>query len=303
MHPEKRDILSVILLVLCVTGSVLADNTYPLIKKLNRSDIFFKQLTMDIDHYYMDKEKGSKLPTLLIYRYITKKGDSIFTISASLNISYEALVTLNRLERPEDFQPGKELLLPNLPGIFINKNPKTDLEYIISSWRKIPEGVQQITINYPETNTFYFLPGKKFHNVERSFFLGVMFRFPLPKGVITSYFGPRKQPLTGKNEFHEGIDIAAPEGTEVFAARGGRIENTGKNAICGNYILILHESGFETKYCHLKKIFVTLHQEVRSGMIIGEVGTTGMSTGPHLHFEIRERGKPQDPLLMMPDKQ
>lgn len=303
MHPEKKDILSAILLVLCAAGSVLADTTYPLIKELNRSDIFFKQLTMDINHYYMDKESGSKLPTLLIYRYITTKGDSLFTISASLNISYEALVTLNRLERPEKFPPGKVLLLPNLPGIFINKNPKTDLEYIISSWRKIPKGAQQITTNYPEESSFYFLPGKKFNNVERSFFLGVMFRFPVPKGVITSYFGPRKSPFTGKNEFHEGVDIAAPGGTKVLSARGGRIEDTGQNAICGNYILILHDSGFETKYCHLKKIFVTLHQKVRSGMIIGEVGTTGMSTGPHLHFEIRERGKPQDPLLMMPDRQ
>lgn len=303
MHPEKKGILSVILLVLSVTGSVLADTTYPLIKELHRSDIFFKQLTMDINHYYMDKESGSKLPTLLIYRYITKKGDSLFTISASLNISYEALVTLNRLERPENFQPGKVLLLPNLPGIFINKNPTTDLEYIISSMRIIPQGTQQITIHYPEKNTFYFLPGEKFHTVGRSFFLGVMFRFPIPKGIITSYFGPRTSPINGKNEFHEGIDIAAPVGTKILAARGGRIEVTGKNVMCGNYILILHESGFETKYCHLKKIFVTLHQKVRSGMIIGEVGTTGMSTGPHLHFEIRERGKPQDPLLMMPGRQ
>ncbi len=295
-----------ILLLLTLTTLLLqrvqGGEQFPLIKALNNSDVFYKQITRDIDHYYIDKEKREKIPGLLIYRYKTKKDDSIFTVAASLNISYEAIVTLNELDRPDNFPVGKIILLPNLPGIFVNENPRTDLEFLIASWRKKPEKAQEITITYPRKTNFFFLPGEKFHKVELSFFLGVMFRFPLPKGTITSYFGPRMQPFTGKKEFHEGIDIAAPEGTPILASRGGNVEKEGKDSICGNYILLIHESGYETKYCHLKKIFVSLHQTVRSGMIIGEVGTTGMSTGPHLHFEIRERGKARDPMLMLPIK-
>lgn len=280
-----------------------AEDLYPLISVLNNSDILYKQITNDIDSFYMDIERGIQPPPLLIYRYKPKKEESIFSISARLNISYEAIVTLNRMEKPEDNLSGSEILLPNSPGVFINKNPKSDLEYIIASWRTKPESAVEITVSHPEKVTFFFLPGEKFHNVERAFFLGLMFRFPLPKGVITSYFGPRMQPFTGKYEFHQGIDIAAPAGTSVLSAREGSIEEVGTDPFCGNFILMLHETGYETKYCHLKKIFVTLHQNVRSGMIIGEVGTTGMSTGPHLHFEIRERGKTKDPLLMLPGRQ
>ncbi len=294
-----------LLLFLPVINAVCTaeEETFPLIKALNNTDILYLQLTKDIDHYYIAKERNKKIPALIIYRYKTRKGDSLFTVAASLNISYEAIVTLNRLDRPDEFPSGKEILLPNLPGIFVNENPETDFEYLVASWRKKTKKDREITIHHPDKITYYFLPGATFHPVERSFFLGVMFRFPLPKGTITSYFGPRMQPFTGKSEFHQGIDIAAPEGTSVLASRGGTVERVGRNSICGNFILLQHESGYETKYCHLKKIFVTLHQAVRSGMIIGEVGSTGMSTGPHLHFEIRERGRARDPLPMLPVKQ
>ncbi len=302
MTSARNSIYFLITFMTLILFSVQGEERFPLIKALNNSDVFYKQITRDIDHFYIAKEKRTKLPGLLIYRYKTKKDDSIFSVSASLNISYEAIITLNRLDRPDNFPLGKIILLPNLPGIFVNEHPRTDFEYLIASWRKKPENSQEITITFPRKTTFYFLPGEKFHNVERSFFLGVMFRFPLPKGTITSYFGPRLQPFTGKREFHEGIDIAAPVGTPVLASRGGTVEKEGQDSICGNYILLSHESGYETKYCHLKKILVSLHQSVRSGMIIGEVGTTGMSTGPHLHFEIRERGKARDPMLMLPVK-
>ncbi len=302
MEYRTRIVILLLLFSTFLSSAVQGEEQFPLIQALNDSDVFYKQITRDIDHFYIDREKRKKLPGLLIYRYRTKKGDSIFTISASLNISYEAIVTLNRLEKPGAFPVGTMLLLPNLPGIFVNVAPSTDFEFLIASWRRKPENAQMVTVAYPRKATFYFLPGEKFHSVELSFFLGVMFRYPLPKGVITSYFGPRKDPFTGKNEFHEGIDIAAPQGTPVLASRGGTVEKEGKDALCGNFVLLHHESGYETKYCHLKKIFVSLHQRVRSGMILGEVGSTGRSTGPHLHFEIRERGKPKDPLLMLPAK-
>ncbi len=301
MTPFKKTVLSVLILTLMVIPVFPADS-YPLIRSLTRSDLLFQQLSGDIRQYYVSSENGSPVPPLIIFRYILKKDDTLFSVAARLNISIETIVTLNRFTSPNDAVEGKEILLPNMPGLFVNENPDTDLEYIIASWRRMGKNSEKVTVRTDETVKFFFLPGETFHTVERSFFFGLMFRFPLPKGVITSRFGPRLQPFTGKEEFHRGIDIAAPEGTGIMASRGGIIAEIGNNDICGNFILIDHESGYETKYCHLKKILVSLHQKVRSGIIIGEVGMTGMATGPHLHFEIRERGKNRDPLLMIQGK-
>lgn len=301
MQSVKKAVLSTLLTAFLVIPAYSADN-YPLIRSLNRSDLLFKQLSEDIRQYYVSSENGSPVPPLIIFKYLLKKEDSLFSVAARLNIPIETLVTLNRFTSPDDAVEGKVILLPNMPGIFVNESPDTDLEYIVASWRRRGKNSKEITIRTGGTVKFFFLPGETFHTVERSFFFGVMFRFPLPKGIITSRFGPRLQPFTGKEEFHRGIDIAAPEGTGVMASRGGVVAEVGENDICGNFILLDHESGYETKYCHLKKILVSLHQKVRSGIIIGEVGMTGMATGPHLHFEIRERGKNRDPLLMIQGK-
>ena len=146
---------------------------------------------------------------------------------------------------------------------------------------------------------FFFLPGEKFHSVERAFFLGVLFRFPIPRGIISSYFGSRKSPITGGHSFHNGIDIAAPHGTDVLASREGIVTRTATDPVYGKYIVIKHDNDYETLYGHLSESFVELHQRVNSGMIIAKVGSTGLSTGPHLHFEIFRDGQSRDPVLLL----
>lgn len=96
-------------------------------------------------------------------------------------------------------------------------------------------------------------------------------------------------------EFHQGLDIAAPMGTTVQAASGGTVISAGWYGGYGNYILIDHGGGMATGYGHLSQIFVSAGQQVQKGQAIGAVGSTGMSTGPHLHFEVRMQGKPTDP--------
>lgn len=114
-------------------------------------------------------------------------------------------------------------------------------------------------------------------------------------GTITSPFGYRQNPFGGGTEFHTGLDIAAPMGTTVTAAEGGTIISAGWYGGYGNYILIDHGGGMSTGYGHLSQIFVAAGQQVQKGQAIGAVGSTGMSTGPHLHFEVRLNGKPTDP--------
>jgi murein DD-endopeptidase MepM/ murein hydrolase activator NlpD len=114
-------------------------------------------------------------------------------------------------------------------------------------------------------------------------------------GPITSPFGWRQNPFGGGPEFHQGLDIAAPTGTTVTAAAGGTVIMAQWYGGYGNYILIDHGGGYSTGYGHLSAIYVSTGQVVQRGQAIGAVGSTGQSTGPHLHFEIRIAGKPVDP--------
>lgn len=123
---------------------------------------------------------------------------------------------------------------------------------------------------------------------------GGMFSWPVT-GTITSPFGWRTNPFGGGPEFHQGLDIAAPMGTTVTAAASGTVIMAQWYGGYGNYILIDHGGGYSTGYGHLSAIYVSNGQSVQRGQAIGAVGSTGQSTGPHLHFEVRIAGKPVDP--------
>jgi len=114
-------------------------------------------------------------------------------------------------------------------------------------------------------------------------------------GTITSPFGWRSNPFGGAPEFHQGLDIAAPTGTTVTAAAAGTVIMAQWYGGYGNYILIDHGGSYSTGYGHLSAIYVSSGQTVQRGQAIGAVGSTGQSTGPHLHFEVRIAGKPVDP--------
>ena len=123
-----------------------------------------------------------------------------------------------------------------------------------------------------------------------------IFAWPLPQSfTITSQFGYRTDPFTGEISYHSGTDIAAPYGTPVLAAAGGTV--TVANATdpwggsYGYYVKIQHDGTFDTLYAHCSSICVTPGQQVQQGEVIGYVGSTGNSTGNHLHFEVWENGQ------------
>ncbi len=125
---------------------------------------------------------------------------------------------------------------------------------------------------------------------------------PVRNARITSRFGYRTNPVSGKYGFHTGLDLAAEEGTPVSAAFYGRIVETGSSDVWGNYVLMEHSESFATYYCHLSEIYVNEGAVIRQGETIGLVGSTGWSTGAHLHFEVRINGVRVNPeLLLYPD--
>ncbi len=120
-----------------------------------------------------------------------------------------------------------------------------------------------------------------------------VFAWPL-QGRLTSAFGPRN------NAFHHGIDLAATTGTPIRAAREGTVATSQWLGDYGRAVIIAHAEGTRTLYGHASKLLVKKGEKVKAGQIIAQVGSTGRSTGPHLHFEILINGKPQNPLAYLP---
>lgn len=118
-------------------------------------------------------------------------------------------------------------------------------------------------------------------------------------GWYSSYYGYRTNPITGNNTFHTGLDIAASQGTKIKAAYSGVVRKVGEDSRSGKYLYLTHSDGTETLYCHCSKVLAEEGAVIRQGETIALVGSTGWSTGPHLHFEIHKNGERLDPLLFL----
>ena len=118
---------------------------------------------------------------------------------------------------------------------------------------------------------------------------------PVPMGYYSSNYGYRLDPFTGRSTFHTGVDLIAPPGTQVVAAAGGVVATVGFNSEYGNMVDVDHDNGLTTRYAHLTRSLVKVGDVVMKGQNIALVGATGRATGPHLHFEVREKGIPLNP--------
>lgn len=115
-------------------------------------------------------------------------------------------------------------------------------------------------------------------------------------GLVTSRFGWRSHPVSGQDDFHTGVDIAAAQGTPVLAALPGVVEQTGYSESYGNFVVLRHSDNLRTTYNHCSEILAKEGEQLARGDRIALVGSTGISTGPHLHFEVEVKGLKADPL-------
>ena len=120
---------------------------------------------------------------------------------------------------------------------------------------------------------------------------------PLARSALTSGFGMRADPMLGGQRMHSGVDLAAPVGSPVIATSDGIVSQAGWRGGYGLFVALEHGGGFQTRYGHMSGVAVTPGQAVRKGDIIGYVGSTGRSTGPHPHYEMRVNGSAVRPLL------
>lgn len=119
------------------------------------------------------------------------------------------------------------------------------------------------------------------------------------RGMLTSGFGVRISPFTDTKVFHHGLDIAAATGTPVKAAAAGKVVRSGYEALLGNYIVLEHGAGYQTVYGHLSERLAADCAVVQKGDVVGKVGDTGRTTGPHLHYEVHVNGLPVNPIRFL----
>jgi murein DD-endopeptidase MepM/ murein hydrolase activator NlpD len=118
-------------------------------------------------------------------------------------------------------------------------------------------------------------------------------------GRLQSYFGKRMDPFSGEGALHRGVDISAPSGAPIRSAGDGVVLEAGVMSGYGRVVIVDHGNGYETYYAHMSRLAVVAGQEIRQGEIIGAVGSTGRATAPHLHYEVRRYGTPQNPTHYM----
>ena len=141
---------------------------------------------------------------------------------------------------------------------------------------------------------------ERFFDSQRSLLASTPTIWPV-RGWITSSFGQRMSPFTGRLQMHEGLDIAARPGTPVKASAEGVVIYSGWKSDFGKLVTIDHGYGYRTRYGHMSKIYVKNGQRVKRGDTLGAVGSTGRSTGPHLHYEVKVRGLPVNPKTYLLD--
>jgi murein DD-endopeptidase MepM/ murein hydrolase activator NlpD len=215
-------------------------------------------------------------------KYVIKKDDNFFSIMAKTMLDHDTLSSINFLASLWDIHPGSTWLVPNARGIAAEGS----IEDIVKKY-KID---QKYIFPIPGKDNYYFVVNRSFDPLERDFLNGTVFIKPVG-GVISSKYGVRVDPFTNKNKFHRGIDIACTKGSTVRAAASGKVVYTGVMGGYGNLVIIEHENGYQTMYGHLKSIMVKGNNLVKQGDQIGLSGDTGKVTGPHLHFEVKRKGK------------
>lgn len=233
--------------------------------------------------------------------YVVKKGDIPGQIAEAFGVTVDTLISFNDIRNTRAIRIGSFLKIPNMNGILHEVAPGDTLDSIAAKYSISPDRVAEVNrldSGILREGRKLFLPDARLSSFTLREINGDLFKWPI-RGWITSWYGWRDDPFSGTRTFHTGIDIGAPHGAPVRAAMEGRVSVTGYNAVSGNYVILSHHSGYSSMYAHLDRIDVRKGQSVSIGTRIGTVGTTGYSTGSHLHFTVLKNGRTVNPMLVL----
>lgn len=242
------------------------------------------------------KSVGGQSPTT----HVVREGETLSGIAAKYRMSTEQLAALNGLTNLNMIRPGQTLLLAEKPPEPRKHTVRSgeNLSSIAASYGVTVASIVQVNeladIDRLKVGQVLNIPSvAKPSLASRSAVSTTGMIWPV-LGRISSYFGPRW------GTRHTGLDIAAPTGTDIRAVRAGRVEMAGWWGGYGNCVIVDHGNGLKTLYAHASRLLVRQGDRVVQGQVIARVGSTGNSTGPHVHFEVRVNNRFMDPLKYMP---
>jgi murein DD-endopeptidase MepM/ murein hydrolase activator NlpD len=244
----------------------------------------------------------SKSRVLLYDTHLVTEGENISTLAVNLGLNQDTIISINKITNTRLLQIGKVLKIPNQDGILHSVKRDDTLASIAQRYNADSEDIKtanELFSDKLKSGTDLFIPGAKLDWVSLQEINGDLFIWPV-SGAITSPYGYRRDPFNGsRRQFHTGLDIRGSAGTPVRAAMSGRVTRAGFDPVMGNYVVINHHSGYRTLYGHMSVIRTRNGAYVGTGERIGDVGSTGLSTGPHLHFTVYKNGVTVNPRSLM----
>ena len=202
-------------------------------------------------------------------------GENLYRIGLRYGVSSQIIAKANRIDDVRSVPVGTRLWIPNA------SQPAA----VGGALRPAVSGQAERPARISEARRLARLDARRTADLQ--------FAWPL-RGRITSGFGPRGR------RAHDGVDLAAKKGTPIHAAEAGRVIHSGRLGDYGNVVIVKHAGYYRSVYAHASKLLVHKGEFVEKGQRIALVGSTGRATGPHLHFEIRQREEPRDPMLYLP---
>ena len=236
--------------------------------------------------------------------YVVKSGDNITDISRKFGLSnISTLISVNNIENVRKLWVGQKLKIPSMDGVTYKVVQGDSLALVSSKYGISIEDI--LDVNDMTSDVIYpgmvlFIPGAKLDSETLKKSLGELWILPLAGSYrISSEYGYRADPFTGVRSFHTGMDLAVSAGTPIRASMGGKVSTAGWSNTYGNYVIISHSNGYQTLYAHMQKYTVKKGETVNQGQNIGYVGSTGYSTGPHLHFSVYKNSNLVSPLTIL----
>jgi len=249
-------------------------------------------------------------PRLGVVTYTVQAGDTVQSIAAAFGLQPTTLMWSNPAveDAPDLLRIGQEILILPVDGVYHTVAEGETLESIAETYKAEPDAIATCEYNHLKPPHYLIKLGMQLivPGGEKPY---------VPK-VVTTYEGPVPEGVQGSGQFqwpvlgtitqgywygHRAIDIGAPLGSALLAADAGYVSFAGWTDVGYGYLVVIdHGNGFTTYYAHMSNIYVSEGQAVERGQVIGAVGSTGRSTGPHLHFEIRYHGVPQNPRAYLP---